>query len=207
MPLNTHYLKELSDLFVEDLKRSDYYRKLPENEQRNLDARLTAEVSQGLYPLLPGADDAELQKLSEAVKEKLGVSLPPALVDILRQVDGFVEDGVSLYGVDGDLRDDRFDSGPGLLAENLLNWSGFPKTIQKYLFVGDSDLWHFAIELATGIGVALHKSTLKQAHRFSSLEELVNDMMQQALGDFGDDAEAPEEEPGNHSTGFHFSRN
>jgi hypothetical protein len=207
MPLNTHYLKELSDLFVEDLKRSDYYRKLPENEQRNLDARLTAEVSQGLYPLLPGADDAELQKLSEAVKEKLGVSLPPALVDILRQVDGFVEDGVSLYGVDGDLRDDRFDSGPGLLAENLLNWSGFPETIQKYLFVGDSDLWHFAIELATGIGVALHKSTLKQAHRFSSLEELVNDMMQQALGDFGDDAEAPEEEPGNHSTGFHFSRN
>jgi hypothetical protein len=207
MPLNTHYLKELSDLFVEDLKRSDYYRKLPENEQRNLDARLTAEVSQGLYPLLPGANDAELQKLSEAVKEKLGVSLPPALVDILRQVDGFVEDGVSLYGVDGDLRDDRFDSGPGLLAENLLNWSGFPETIQKYLFVGDSDLWHFAIELATGIGVALHKSTLKQAHRFSSLEELVNDMMQQALGDFGDDAEAPEEEPGNHSTGFHFSRN
>ncbi len=31
MPLNTHYLKELSDLFVEDLKRSDYYRRLPEN--------------------------------------------------------------------------------------------------------------------------------------------------------------------------------
>jgi hypothetical protein len=207
MPLNTHYLKELSDLFVEDLKRSDYYRKLPENEQRNLDARLTAEVSQGLYPLLPGADDAELQKLSEAVQEKLGVHLPPALADILRQVDGFVEDGVSLYGVDGDLRDDRFDSGPGLLAENLLNRSGFPETIQKYLFVGDSDLWHFAIELATGIGVALHKSTLKQAHRFSSVEELVNNMMQQALGDFGDDAEDPEEEPGNHSTGFHFSRN
>ena len=30
MPLNTQYLKELSDLFVEDLKRSDYYRKLPD---------------------------------------------------------------------------------------------------------------------------------------------------------------------------------
>ena len=88
-----------------------------------------------------------------------------------------------------------------------LSWSGFPETMQKYLFVGDSDLWHFAVELATGIGVALHKSTLKQAHRFSSLEELVNDMMQQALGDFGDETEDPEEEPGSHSTGFHFSRN
>jgi hypothetical protein len=207
MALNTHYLKELSDLFVEDLKRSDYYRRLPENEQRDLDARLTEEASQGLYPLLPGADEAELQKLSEAIQEKLGVRLPPALADILRQVDGFAENGVSLYGVDGELRDDRFDSGPGLLAENLVNWSGFPETMQTYFFVGDSDLWHFAIELATGIAVALHKSTLKQAHRFSSVEEMVNDMMQQSLGDFGDQTEDPEEEPGNHSTGFHFSRN
>jgi hypothetical protein len=207
MPLNTHYLKELSDLFVEDLKRSDYYRRLPEDEQRDLDARLTAEALQGLYPLLPGADEAELKKLSEAVQEKLGVRLPPALADILGQVDGFSENGVSLYGVDGELRDDRFDSGPGLLAENLLHWSGFPESIQKYLFVGDSDLWHFAVELVTGIGVALHKSTLKQAHRFSSVEELVNDMMQQALGDLGDETEKPEDEPRNHSTGFHFSRN
>ncbi len=127
------------------------------------------------------------EKLSEAVHEKLGVRLPPELAEILRQVDGFSENGVSLYGVDGELRDDRFDSGPGLLAENLVNWSGFPETIQKYLFVGDSDLWHFAVELATGIAVALHKSTLKQAHRFSSVEDLVNDMMQQALGDFGDE--------------------
>jgi hypothetical protein len=207
MPLNTHYLKELSDLFVEDLKRSDYYRRLPQTEQRDLDARLTTEAAQGLYPLLPGADEGELQKLSEAIQEKLDVPLPPAVADILRQVDGFAENGVSLYGVDGELRDDRFDSGPGLLAENLVNWSGFPETMQKYLFVGDSDLWHFAVEIATGFAFALHKSTLKQAHRFSSVEELVNDMMQQALGDFGDETEDPEEEPGNHSTGFHFSRN
>jgi len=31
--------------------------------------------------------------------------------------------------------------------------------------------------------------------------------MQQALGDFGDEPVDPEDEPGNHSTGFHFSRN
>jgi hypothetical protein len=207
MPLNARYLKELSDLFVEDLKRSEYYRSLPKPQQHGLDERLATETAEGLYPLLPGAEAEELQRLSEAFFEKLHVQLPPAVIEILRQVDGFAEKGVSLYGVDGELRDDQFDSGPGLLAENLVNWSGFPETLQKYLFVGDSDLWHFAVELATGDPVVLHKSTLKQAHRFSSLEELVNDMMQQALGDFGDDAEAPEEEPGNHSTGFHFSRN
>jgi hypothetical protein len=207
MSLNARYLKELSDLFVDDLKRSEYYRSLPKAQQHDLDERLATETAEGLYPLLPGAEAAELQKLSEAFFEKLHLQLPSAVIEILRQVDGFAENGVSLYGVDGELRDDQFDSGPGLLAENLVNWSGFPETLQKYLFVGDSDLWHFAVELATGDPVALHKATLKQAHRFSNLEELVNDMMEQALGDFGDAEDDPEDEPGNRSTGFHFSRN
>ena len=207
MPLNRRYLKELSDLFVDDLKRSDYYRKLPENQQHDLDDRLATDALQGMYPLLPGADEAELQKLSEAINERLHVQLPPAVIDILRQVDGFAENGVSLYGIDAELREDQFDSGPGLLAENLVNWSGFPETIQKYLFVGDSDLWHFAVELATEQPVALYKSTLKQAHRFSTMDELVNDMMRQALGDFGDETENSEDEPDNRSAGFHFSRN
>jgi hypothetical protein len=207
MPLNARHLKDLSDLFVDDLKRSEYYRSLSKAQQDDLDDRLATEAAEGLYPLLPGADAAELQRLSEAFSEKLHVQLPSAVIEILRQVDGFAENGVSLYGVDGELREDQFDSGPGLLAENLVNWAGFPETLQKYLFVGDSDLWHFAIELATGDPVALHKSTLKEAHRFSTLEELVNDMMEQALGDFGDEADNPEDEPGSQSTGFHFSRN
>ncbi|MBV8375508.1 MAG: hypothetical protein JO279_00740 [Verrucomicrobia bacterium] len=207
MPLNTKYLKELSDLFVEDLKRSDYYRALSKKERNDLDDRLAADASAGLFPLLPGAEEAELQKLSHAICEKLNIELPAALVDILRQVDGFSENGVSLCGVDAELRDDQFDSGPGLLAENLVNWSSFPETLQKYLFVGDSDLWHFAIELDTGVPVALHKATLKQAHRFSTIEELVNDMMQQALGDFGDEIENLKDEAGNRSPGFQFSSN
>ena len=207
MPLNTRYLKELSDLFVDDLKRSDYYQRLSETQRHDLDDLLATEASEGLYPLLPGADETELERLSKAFNERLHVQLPASVINILRLVDGFAENGVSLFGVDGELRDDQFDSGPGLLAENLVNWSGFPETIQKYLFVGDSDLWHFAVELATGHPVALHKSTLKEAHRFSTMEELVNDMMQQALGDFGDETEDPEDETRNRSEGFHFSRN
>lgn len=207
MSLNTRYLKELSDLFVADLKRSDYYRRLPNDQRHELDERLANEASQGLFPLLPGAEEEELRRLSKAIEEDLHVQVPQAVIDILRQVDGFAENGVSLYGVDGAMRDDKFDSGPGLLAENLVNWSGFSETIQKYLFVGDSDLWYFAVELATGHPVALHKASLKQAHGFSTMEEMVNDMMQQALGDFADETEDPEDEPGNHSSGFHFSWN
>ena len=96
----------------------------------------------------------------------------------------------------------NFDSGPGLLAENLVNWSSVPETMQKYLFRWRFRSLAFRRRTCDRIPVALHKSTLKQAHRFSTMEELVNDMMQQALGDFG--VEDPEEEPGSHSTGFSF---
>ena len=169
MPLNAKYLKELSHLFVEDLKRSDYYRKLPDNERRDLDDRISSELAEGRHPLL-----------------------------------GFSENGVSLYGIDPELRDDQFDSGPSLLAENLVHWGSVPLKTLRYLFVGDSDLWYFAIELATGYPVVLDKATLKQVERFASMEELVNEMMEQALGDYFED---PEDEPGSHSTGFHFSSN
>ena len=56
MALKTRYLQELSDLFVQDLKRSQYYRKLPENERRDLDDQIAEEALQGQYPLLPAAD-------------------------------------------------------------------------------------------------------------------------------------------------------
>jgi hypothetical protein len=93
--------------------------------------------------------------------------------------------------VDGESRNLERQDGPGLLAENLVNWGRFPEVVGKYLFVGDSDLWHFALELATGVPVALHKATLKVAHRFSDVEELVDDMMQQALGASEEEEEVP----------------
>src|SRR5438132_9902414 len=99
MSLNRRYLKELSELFVADLKRSDYYRRLPNDQQRELDDRLVEEASRGLFPLLPGADEEELRRLSKAIDEDLHVQMPEAVIDILRQVDGFTENGVSLYGV------------------------------------------------------------------------------------------------------------
>jgi hypothetical protein len=206
MPLNTRYLQELSDLFVTAVKRSEYYQKQPKSQQDDFDVRCAEDVAEGRYPLLPGAEEVELQKLSEAFEEKFHLQLPSALLAILRQVDGFIENGVSLYGVDAELRGEEFDSAPGLLAENLVHWSGSPETIQKYLFVGDSDIWQFAVDLDTGQPVALHKATLKEAHRFSNMEELVNDMMQQALGDYPEETEDPESEPRN-PQGFPFSAN
>ncbi len=62
-------------------------------------------------------------------------------------IDGFVENGVSLYGADKDLNEE--ETVPGLVAQNVALWSAFPESAQKYLFVGDSELWFFAYEIAS----------------------------------------------------------
>lgn len=206
MPVNRRYIKELSDMFVDDLRRSDYYRQLTAPLRDDLEDRLTSEAEQGYYPLVPGAEDQDLARLAVALVDELDVRLPENLVDILRQVDGFVANGVTMYGVDGDLRDDQFDAVPGLLAENSFHWASFPETIQKYLFIGDADLWHFAIELDAATPVVLHKGTLTEAHRFSSLEELVDDMLHQALGYFEDKVDSLDNAPTDYPAGFQFSR-
>jgi hypothetical protein len=181
MSLNSDYLQELSDLFVADIKKSAYYRNLSEKQRREFDTRLEEEA-QGLYPLLPGAAEEEVARLSKAMRKELGIPVPNSVAEILRQVDGFVENGVSLYGVDPEFRDDQFDSGPGILAENHSKWSAYGETIQRYLFLGDSDLWLFAIELSSGRPLALDRSTLVPKHSFATVDEMVNDMMHQALG-------------------------
>jgi hypothetical protein len=193
MSLNLDYLQKLSELFVTDVKGSAYYANLSEKQRREFDAKLREEEAQGLYPLLPGATEEELTRLSKAVQQELGILLPNSVIQILRLVDGFVESGVSLYGVDAEFRDDHFESGPGILAENHAKWSGYTETIQRYLFLGDSDLWLFAVELSTGQATVLDRSTLFPKHRFSTVEEMVNDMMHQALGYLDDDEEGDED--------------
>jgi hypothetical protein len=189
MSLNSDYLQELSDLFVADVRKSAYYAGLSEKQRGQFDAQVEDEEMRGLHPLLPGAAEDELERLSKAIRKELGILLPRAAVEILRQVDGFVENGVSLYGIDPEFRDDHFDSGPGILAENQAKWSGYADTAQRYLFIGDSDLWFFTIEMSSGQAWALDRSTLAPEHSFKAVEEMVDDMMRQALGYFEDDEE------------------
>ena len=207
MSLNSDYLQELSDLFVADVRKSAYYADLSEKQRREFEAKVEEEKVQGAHPLLPGAAKDELERLSKAARKELGVPLPNEVIEILRQVDGFVENGVSLYGVDPEFRDDHFDSGPSILGENLLNWSAYRETAQRYLFIGDSDLWFFVIELSTAQALALDRSTLRTKHSFKTGEEMVNDMMCQALGYLEDNEETDlSPESGNPPNNL-FSRN
>ena len=187
MNLNEKLLRELSDLFLGDLRSSEYYRGLGADDRANLEKQLARDAANGVGPLVPGASPDQVAKLCAQCEAELGVTLPASLLLVLTVVDGFVENGVSLYGADREPTEE--ETVPGLIAQNLALWSAFPATAQKYLFVGDSELWFFAYEIPTSTYVAISRSTVSPVHRFSGLEALVNDMLAQAIGRFDEDSE------------------
>jgi hypothetical protein len=180
MNLNTDLLSELSNLFVSDLRASQYYLQLASDERTNLENRLARDAARGGRSLLPGALPEDIKRTEQAAQDELGIDLPAELRDIFTEVDGFSENGVSLYGTDQDLPDEQA-YGPTIVAENLSLWSVMPETARKYLFVGDSDLWYFVFDLGSKQYVVLSRSTLGAVHAFGSAADMVNDMLNQAL--------------------------
>jgi hypothetical protein len=180
MNLNTDLLSELSNLFVSDLRASQYYLQLSSDERTNLENRLARDAARGGRSLLPGALPEDINRTEQAAQDELGIDLPAELRDIFKEVDGFSENGVSLYGTDQDLPDEQA-YGPTIVAENLSLWSVMPETARKYLFIGDSDLWYFGFDLGSKQYVVLSRSTLQPVHAFGSAPDMVNDMLNQAL--------------------------
>jgi hypothetical protein len=180
MNLNADLLNELSELFLNDLRASQYYLQLSSDERTNLEHRLARDASRGSRPLLPGALSEDIEKTEQAVSDELGIELPADLREIFAEVDGFSENGVSLFGTDQNLPEEQA-YGPTIVAENLSLWSVMPETARKYLFIGDSDLWYFAFNLEAKQYVVLSRVTLGPVHLHASAAEIVNDMLQQAL--------------------------
>ena len=180
MNLNTELLNELSELFVNDLRASQYYLQLSSDERTNLEQRLARDVARGGRPLLPGALPEDIERTEQAAQDELGIDLPAELRNIFTEVDGFSENGVSLFGTDQDLPEEQA-YGPTIVAENLSVWSAMPETARKYLFIGDSDLWYFGFDLSTKQYVVLSRVTLSPVHVHTSAADMVNDMLNQAL--------------------------
>jgi hypothetical protein len=180
MNLNTDLLNELSNLFVSDLRASQYYLQLSSDERTNLENRLARDAARGGRSLLPGALPEDIKRTEQAAHDELGIDLPAELRDIFKEVDGFSENGVSFYGTDQDLPDEQA-YGPTIVAENLSLWSVMPEAARKYLFFGDSDLWYFGFDLGSKQYVVLSRSTLEPVHAFGSAADMVNDMLNQAL--------------------------
>lgn len=180
MHVKPELLRELSDLFVGDLRASQYYQQLSPEDRATLESRLARDAARGSRPLVPGALPEDIERIEQLAHDELGLDLPIELRDIFAEVDGFSENGVSLYGTDQDLPDEQ-TYGPTIIAENLSLWSAMPGTAEKYLFIGDSDLWYFGFDLETGQFVVLSRSSLEPVQSFASAAEMVNDMLSQAL--------------------------
>lgn len=177
MNLRTDLLQELSDLLVEDLRASQYYQQLSADERAALDGRLSAEATRGFRPLLPGALENDLDTTNSMAEDQLGIQIPTELFDVLKEVDGFSEQGVCLYFADQD-----FESfGTSIVAENISLRSALPELADKYLFIGDSELWYFVWNIESNQYAALSRPTLEPVHYFDSVEDLVNDMLSTAL--------------------------
>jgi hypothetical protein len=191
MHVKPELLRELSDLFVGDLRASQYYQQLSPEDRAILESRLARDAARGSRPLVPGALPEDIERTEQLAHDELGIDLPMGLRDIFGEVDGFSENGVSLYGTDQDLPDEQ-SYGPTIIAENLSLWSAMPETTEKYLFIGDSDLWYFGFDLESNQFVVLSRSSLEPVHSFGSAAEMVNDMLSQALRiSSGDDNDSP----------------
>lgn len=181
MPSTRDYLKQLSDSFVADLHNSQYYRDLTPEERAGLDQRLARETAEGWLPLVPGASESDLDRLDEALAEGLGIQLPEPVKALLRQVDGFTENGISLYGVNPELMDGETGYRPGIFSETRALWTEFPEARRRWLLVADSDLSFFAHDLDKAGFWALDRVSLEKQHEFADGDDLLRFLVKTAL--------------------------
>jgi hypothetical protein len=196
MKLNHSLLVRLSNKYVHDLRRSVYYKELTAAERAALEERLIADTQDGSLPLLPGALEDNLDWFQDCSEAELGVSLPPSWLEVLREVDGFVENGVTLYAIDPWLHGDDDESTAGIIAETRAFWASYPSADSRYILLADTDLFYYAFEITSSRFVVLSRTTLKLVHQFETAPDLATDLVQQALGDCSDEQETtPELKP------------
>ena len=190
------YLKELSDLFVSDLHASAYYRGLPPAERARVDRRLDNDAAEGFLPLVPGALACDVELLAEEVEARLGIEMPAAIEFLLREADGFVENGTTLYCIDAELTEGEAAARPGIVAENERLWHDVPELAKRWLAVGDNELSVFACRLEDESWWALDRSSFTSQHRFDGPEDLLRFMLRTALRLPLNEGEAREADPG-----------
>jgi hypothetical protein len=189
MKLNHSLLVRLSKKYVHDLRRSTYYKELTPAERAALEERLIVDAQDGSLPLLPGALEDDLDWFQDCAEAELGVTLPPSWLEILQEIDGFVENGVTFYAIDPWLYGDDDESTAGIIAETRAFWASYPNSDGRFVLLADSDLFYYAFEITGSKFVALSRTTLELVHQFESAADLANDLLRQALGDWSEEQE------------------
>ncbi len=121
----------------------------------------------------------EAERFAARVKTQLGVDLPQEYIDFIQEADGFAENGVFLYSVDQE--DPEMQGMPSVINENI-QWGIAAKAGTEWLYLGHSDLWLYGQNLQTKKFHALYKDTVKSIKEFESFDNMVTNMMKEALG-------------------------
>ena len=127
-----------------------------------------------------GASEGELKRFFEEAKCKRRVELPADYAEILKTVNGLEFNGYILYGIDERLLDKTPDQSiNGLIARNEVWYENDRQ--KRYVFIGESDISWYVYDLEERRYSELDNPSGEECEVFSSLECMVEKMLNDAL--------------------------
>lgn len=127
-----------------------------------------------------GATEKEIQLFIKAIKNELNVNLPIEYLNILSYVNGIEFNGFILYGIDQNLLDKQQNQVINGLIEYNKIW--YENEWQKqYIFLGESNISWYVYDIATCKYCELDNPSGRENEVFSSLEHLVEKLLNDAL--------------------------
>ena len=127
-----------------------------------------------------GATEEEIGMFFKEVKAELNVDLPNDYANILELVNGLEFNGFILYGIDQSLLSKQPNQSiNGLIEYNKIWYEN--EWQKKYIFIGESNISWYVYDIAECKYIELDNPSGRENEVFSSLEDMVEKMLNDAL--------------------------
>lgn len=127
-----------------------------------------------------GATEEEIGMFFEKVKAELNVDLPNDYANILELVNGLEFNGFILYGIDQILLSKQPNQSiNGLIEYNKIWYEN--EWQKKYIFIGESNISWYVYDFAECKYAELDNPSGRENEVFSSLEDMVEKVLSDAL--------------------------
>lgn len=127
-----------------------------------------------------GISEEAAEGFRQAVKDELGVAVPEAYLEILRQINGLEYNGVILYGVDESLLQEAPNQSVNGLIDSNQVW--YENEWQKqYLFLGEGSISWYVYDLKTKKYCELDNPSGELSGEFNGFEEMLDKMLADSL--------------------------
>lgn len=118
-----------------------------------------------------GAGEEELEALKEAAKEE-GEEIPEDYLEVLKRIDGYENNGYSLYGTEREGR-------KGIISMNQI-WHENQEQ-KKYVFIGESDINWYVYEREEKKYLQLDKPSGEVYGEYESGEEMAEEVIRESM--------------------------